>query len=808
MEELLGEFIAETLETLQNLSGEVVAWENDPSDRDRLDSLFRFFHTVKGSCGFLDLPRFEKLSHAAEDVLAAIRDGKRAADPETVTAVLAVMDRIGEMAHALADGNALPHEAEDDALVAALMLALSPTAAARAPRKLASPASDSPPAPELDRQQPARRDNTHRTVRVSLSLIDQLMNGVSDMVLARNELARKLRDSALDAELEGSFERLSTCVADMRDIVSKTRMQRVDRLFAAVPRVVRDLSLELGKKVELTIEGGDVEMDREMIEMVVDPLTHIVRNALDHGLESPAERIAAGKDETGRIRIAARQSGNQIVIQVLDNGRGIDPDILVEKAVRLGLLAERQAAAMTEEERLDLIFLPGLTTAPQVSAISGRGVGMDVVRNNVERIGGVVTIETTLGRGTHVQMRVPMTLTIISGLILHCGSEMFAMPRGNVIELLHDNSAMVEIDCAGGARIATIRGTRHALVDLRDLLGQPPAPADGPKRTLMLIRASTGMPYALAVDAVENHEELVIRPASPPVMAAGIFAGMTLPDNGRPMLLLDAAGIAAVAQLPPVLEQETLHASPARATAEAAEPTIQALQFVEVGGQHRLIALDIIERIEDIPAEDFGSTEGERFVRLNGRLIPVANAARPEAALFKTLHLRAGDGEFCYVVDDVVDIIDMPVRPHLVVRRDGISGIVTHGGQHLEVIDAHSLFARLEGQRARDQRRGLCLVEGLASDPWMRTILAPLLAQSGYDVRDAGAVNETGAGGPFVLLCGDDRQMPVAAVGESHVIRLRAKAEGEAGPADGSIYRYDRAALLAAIDDLLRSQAA
>lgn len=346
MDELLQEFISETQETLEALAGEVVAWEADPSDRDRLDAIFRFFHTVKGSCGFLNLPRFERLSHAAEDVLSDIRAGKRVADPATVSAVLGLMDRIGELAEAVATGAALPNE-NDEFLIAALTTPAEtlPTGGeehhnAAAPVAVARQGGQSGP----------------RTIRLPLSLIDQLMNGVSDMVLARNELSRKLRERSVDTELDTVFERLSTCVADMRDVISKTRMQRVERLFAAIPRMVRDLGRDLGKRIELTLEGGDVEMDREMVEMVVDPLTHIVRNSIDHGIETPEKRRAAGKPEVGSLRLEARQSGNQIVIVISDDGAGIDTARLVEKAIAAGRLTPEAAARMSEADRLELIF--------------------------------------------------------------------------------------------------------------------------------------------------------------------------------------------------------------------------------------------------------------------------------------------------------------------------------------------------------------------------------------------------------------------------------------------------------------------
>jgi two-component system chemotaxis sensor kinase CheA len=810
VDELLGEFIAETLETLETLSGEVVAWENDPTDRHRLDAFFRFFHTVKGSCGFLNLRRFERLSHAAEDTLAQIREGKRSADAATISAVLAVMDRIALLANALSSGETEPDESEDDIILYALTD--TPQSIAQAIEKTPPDASnvqaENGDTIEKSHANGRDRDRGPRTVRITLSLIDQLMNGVSDMVLARNELARKLRDSNLDSDVENSFERLSTCVAEMRDIVSRTRMQRVDRLFAAIPRMVRDLSQDLGKKVELVLEGGDVEMDREMIEMVVDPLTHIVRNALDHGIERPDERISAGKSEVGIIRVAARQSGNQIVIEIVDNGRGIDTDALLAKAERVGLVSPAEAATLTESDRINLIFHPGLSTAREVSAISGRGVGMDVVRNNVERIGGIVSLESALGRGTAIQLRVPMTLTIIPGLILRCGDSQFAIPRGNVIELLFENSAMVTIDTIAGAKIATIRGTRYSLIDLNMVLGGTNITPEG-RRTLMLIRSPSGLPFALRVDSVENNEELVIRPASPQVMAAGIFAGMTLPDTGRPMLLLDPAGIAQLARLNAERAESSVAnlPSPQSQAQEDENPTIQALHFIEMTGQHRLIALEVVERIEDIPADRFGTAAGGHFVRLQDRLAQVANCFSPESGLVKTLHLRADQRTICYVVNDVVDIVEMPVRPELLADRDGISGIVSIEGRNFEVVDTHQLFAATDGGPQQLSGRGVCLVDGLVEDDWMRTILAPLLINAGYEVRDASLEAGPGVDGPMVILRESSRAATKHAP-EAPVINIRPHAQPICEPDATSVYRYDRMGLLATIEDLLRSQAA
>ena len=784
MDELLQEFISETRETLEALAGEVVAWEADPADRDRLDAIFRFFHTVKGSCGFLNLPRFERLSHAAEDVLSEIRAGKRIADPATVSAVLGIMDRIAELAEAVAIGAALPQE-NDDYLIAALTGRLAETEPTVTDEEMSAPIV----------MRTSAGQSAPRTIRLPLSLIDQLMNGVSDMVLARNELSRKLRERSTDPELESAFERLSTCVADMRDAISKTRMQRVDRLFTAIPRMVRDLSRELGKRIDLSLEGGDVEMDREMVEMVVDPLTHIVRNSIDHGIEAPEKRRALGKPEAGRLRLEARQSGNQIVIEISDDGQGINTGRLVDKAVAAGRLTPDGAARMSEAERLDLIFHPGLSTANQVTAISGRGVGMDVVRANVERIGGVIALDNRPGCGLTITLRVPLTLTIIPGLIVRAGDLHFAIPRAAVVEILHDNNEMLTIAEVGGAKIATIRSVRHSMIDLEDVLGMERVAQPGP-RVLMVVRSATGVPFAMGVSAVENHEELVIRPASPLVMASGVYAGMTLPDNGKPMLLLDAAGLANAARLPNIVDDQAEGRAGQKEEAQGVE-MVSALRFEEYSGERRLLKLSLIERVEDIDARLFGQSGGRGFVRLDGRLVPVANGHHAFAGeKVAALRLRDGTREACYPVAAVLDIVEMPAVPDMVAMHGLLSGVAVIDGEHLEVINPFALFAGLPEQPMVERTGGRCLLAD-SEDGWTREILAPLLRQAGHEVVMGLPAGEALDPQDVVLFTGSDTSPANELLG-CRIVQLRATPR-PTGPQDSSIYRYDQDALMAAL---------
>src|SRR5690242_763112 len=455
MDDLIADFVAECREMLEALGGEIVAWEAQPDDRARLDSIFRFVHTVKGNCGFFEFPRLEALSHAAEDALADVRAGRRQADASLVSAVLAIIDRIAEMIAAIEAGEEMP--AGDDS---ALIDALAPGAEGAAAAVVAAAGDGT-----------IKSSAAPRTIRLSVELLDRVMSTVSDMVLARNELARRLRESETDVPVDGAFERLSSIIAEMRDAITRTRMQRIENLFVGLPRMVRDLSAELGKQVLVDIEGGDVELDREMIEMIRDPLTHIIRNAVDHGIEKPADRLKAGKREIGILSVAARQSGNQILIDIHDDGRGIDGKRLVAKALDVGLLERDEAAKLSPREQLALVFEAGLSTAKEVTSISGRGVGMDVVRSNVERIGGIVEVDSRLGQGTRMTLRVPLTLTIIPALTVSIDGQHFAIPRSAIEEIVRANGESVTLEHLGGAGIATIRGRRVPEVSLSDILG-------------------------------------------------------------------------------------------------------------------------------------------------------------------------------------------------------------------------------------------------------------------------------------------------------------------------------------------------
>ncbi len=774
MDDLLAEFVAETREMLEAIEGEIVAWEADPGDRARLDSIFRFVHTVKGNCGFFDFPQLESLSHAAESALAEVRAGRRSADVQLVNGVLAIIDRIGRLTDQIESGENLTTTG-DDMLIAMLDNTAEETSE---PQEIQ--------AVEAFSARSNTPSSTPRSIRLPVELLDRVMSGVSDMVLARNDLARRLRASGSEPAIDGPFERLSGILNDVREATTRMRMQRIEHLYNPVPRLVRDLSAELGKQVMVDLEGEDAEMDREMIEMIRDPVTHIIRNAIDHGIETPAERRAAGKHEIGLLSMTARQSGNRIAVMISDDGKGLDCARLGSKAVAAGLLTEAQLAEMSREDLHQLIFEPGLSTAETVSEVSGRGVGMDVVRANLDKIGGTIRVRSTPGEGTLFVLEIPLTLSIVAGLTVSVGDQRFAVPRSFVEEIIHGAASSLEYTRLGDADLVTFRGRRIPCLSLARVLNMREV-SDLRQETLLLIRLGTGDLFALAVDRVFDHEDLVVKPLAPAVMATGIYAGTTLLDDGSPILMLDVYTIAAQNGL--VSEVRVRPAGRDEQVQHAAAKTRPIMLFVGMDGRRRAIDMNLVRRI-DVLSRDAVDIEGERAqIVIDGAILPLIglnDQPLPEDKI-KLLRLSDGHCELAYAVSEVADAaaIDSAIVPSD--ADPSIEGVTLVGGQPVPIIDGLSLFAR-HGRTIRTDTALTCRLP--ADDDWSRTMLHPLVQAAGYRITTSAEDSAD------VIIVMEEQAVPADTA--ATVIRLHSDAD-QPGSADCGIYRYDRDALLGAL---------
>lgn len=775
MDDLLAEFVAETREMLEAIESEIVAWEADPADRARLDAIFRFVHTVKGNCGFFDFPRLERLSHAAESALSEVRAGRQQADSALVTAVLAIIDRIAEMTHAIEAGEEFP-AGDDSALIAALDADVQDGGEI---------ATSRPGSPEANGHQAST--GAVRTVRLPVDLLDRVMSGVSDLVLARNDLARRMRELGTEPAIDGPFERLSATLGELRDSVSRMRMQRVEQLFNMFPRLVRDLSAELGKQVLLDFDGAAVELDREMIEMVRDPLTHIVRNALDHGIETPSKRLAAGKREIATLAMSARQSGNEIVLVVSDDGRGIDTARLAAKAVAAGIISAAEAASMAHSELVELIFEPGLSTAEAVSTISGRGVGMDVVRSNIERLGGQISVSSEAGNGTVFMLRLPLTLSIIAGLTVSVAGQSLAIPHSYVDEIVHMRSNALEFAQLGDSTLVTFRGERILFLDLADILGLQREEAT--PEALVILRLVTGENFALGVDRVLDHEELVIKPLPLALAQARIYAGVTLLDDGRPLLLLDVPQLAKVGGL--VLDERTRIKQADVPTDPADRAALRRVMlFYGLDGRRRAMPMELVRRIDTVDASAIDLAPGVAQAVVGETILPLAGYEYGEIPRARVRLLRLSDGasELVYVVREVADTVQIASDIVPVDGDPAIEGVTLIEGESVPIVDGYSLFAGLSSAGPLDGRQ-TCV---LPDDAWCHNFLAPLVRSAGYTVVSS---NNESADVAFAFAEGG------VAPGDKpagRTILLRSAKVPLRGAA-GSIYRYDRAAILDAL---------
>jgi len=676
-------------------------WERDPGDRERLSEIFRFVHTVKGNCGFFDLPRLEALAHAAEDALGDVRADKRAIDSGLVNAVLAVLDRIGEMVEAVAAGEDISG-GDDSDLIARLSVVEQKEVAAQ-------------PAATPAKAAPAREP--FRSVRLPTSLVDRVMSGVSDMILVRNELERQLRHSDGDPALIANFGRLSSLLSEMQEAMARVRMQPIGTLFDGYQRMIRDLAAELGKQVEVEIESGQVELDREMIELLRDPLLHVIRNAIDHGIEAPAERQAAGKRPQGRLMLSARQTGNEIRIAILDDGRGIDADKVVARAIERGIVTAEQAARMDAAQKLMLICEPGLSTAREVTAISGRGVGMDVVRASIERTGGKLRIASTPGEGTRFLLDVPLTLSIVPSITVEAGGQVFALPRSYVREIVR-NGRDVEVDPIGGVRHVLVRGELYPCLGLGDLFGLA-CQSDPDRQVLVMVTMIDGSVFALCVDDIADHCDLVIRPVAPQVIATGLYVGVAQLNDGKPALMLDLVGLAQLGGIS--ADKQARITSQSQAAVEEHELT-QMIVFMGFDGIRRALPLGQVERLIEVAAVEIGQGGGQAHIVFEEAIVPLHGlAGAHQADSFDVLVLTDRGRRIAYATAGTVDTADIDLATVSLATGRSLALL---DGQSIELLDLASL----------DSKAPTCRLPG--DDAWTREFLRPLVESAGYRVVD------------------------------------------------------------------------
>ncbi|MEO1221346.1 MAG: chemotaxis protein CheW, partial [Pseudomonadota bacterium] len=648
-------------------------------------------------------------------------------------------------------------------------------------------------------QLPKRSDPAavQRSIRLPVDLLDRVMSGVSDMVLARNDLAHRLRQAGTQPIIDGPFERLTAILSDVRDAITRMRMQRIETLFSAFPRLVRDLSHELGKQVMIDLEGGDVELDREMIEMIRDPLTHIIRNSIDHGIEKPSERLALGKREIGFLSIAARQSGNMISVVVSDDGRGLPQSKIAEKAISTGLITEAELSDMNSDAIMQLIFLPGFSTAETVSNVSGRGVGLDVVRQNLQRVGGSISVQSSEAVGTQFTLQIPLTLSIIAGLTVEASDQRFAIPQSYIEEIIHSSSKLLDFTRVGETALVTFRGKRVPCILLGDALDLPKSRLSEDQFTMVLLRLANGDLFALAVDGIHSHGDIVVKPLAPAVMKAGVYAGSTLLDDGQPVLLLDVTSIADENKITSDLSSRVIQTAE-ETIRTACQNADRAMLFIDFNGRRCAIRLELVQRIETIAssAVDFSGACPRAVV--DGLILPLVGLPdRPlHTEKLRLLRLSDGSGQLLFAMREVEEAVELinPLKP--VRGEELIEAVTLVRDKTVSVINSHELFARFsEVPELSD--KPLCR---LPDGEWARSILAPLVSAAGYEIT-------SGTEGKEDVAIWFDEEYKVAESRDTQfevpIVRLRDTPEAIEG--SPTVYRYDRDGLIEALREVRRA---
>lgn len=847
--ELLDEFLAETADNFSALDNDLLALERTPGDAAILQRVFRVVHTIKGTSGFIGLLRLGRLTHALENVLSELRDGKRAADPDTVSLVLRSIDRVRVIVNGLSESRSEP-AGEDADLVAELKawvdgaggavqagpaaVGTSPAPAPDAPIRTevtdppARSAPDAAAASGTPAEQPIAKDAAGpQSIRVNLATLESLINLAGELVLTRNQLLQVHRQRS-ETDYAAPIQQLDYVTTLLQDIAMRTRMQPIGNAFAALPRVIRDLARDLGKKVDVSMSGGDTELDRQVLELIRDPLVHMVRNAVDHGIEMPQDRLHAGKPETGRITLAARQEGGQIVIEIADDGKGIDAEKVRRKALTTGAATAAEIDAMDSARVLQLIFRAGLSTAERVTSVSGRGVGMDVVKTNVEKIGGTVEIQSRPQKGSVFRVRIPLTLAIVSSLIVACGSHRFAVARSNIVELvkpMRDRDPRLET--INGVGVLRLRDRLLPVVELRQVLaiGERDAGDDG---IVLVIRAG-GESCGLLVDAVVDTEEIVVKPVSGVLRSLPHYAGSTILGDGSAVLIIDAVSI--VGQAGKVRENVNDEVALIKRGAETADQWV----LTETGaGRRKMVPLRLIERLEMIEGSRIEIADGRPVVQYRGTLVPVhpidANGEVKPGQRLALLVVEHDGRKLGIAVERIMDIVAHDGSLQLTSQNQGLLGSTVVDGKAADVVDVAHFFKRPnEASRAAPAGGGAGRILMVDDSRTLRSLVVPILTAAGYHVTtaaDGGEALSRLEGGLACDIVLTDIEMPhvdgyrLATILRADpryaslpIVALSSRASpedlerGRQAGFDRHVAKLDRGTLLAAVDEAMKMAA-
>lgn len=725
--QLVRELVIESLEGLESFDSFLLAVEKGEYSEDLLHNAFRVIHTIKGSSGCLGLASIEHLAHAGENLMAQVRDGQTSVSGELTSILFRYSDALRAMLRELEEFGEVRSGSNEDlirSLTEAQTQSPEPASASfgffepielSAENQVDQLPQDGPPVPNASQtissgeRTSSLKGASESVIRVDIGQIDKVMNLVGELVLARNQIVQ-FSNQYSDSSLANAVQRVNLITTELQENVMKTRMQPIESVWSKFPRIVRDLCHELGKDAQLQMEGQEVELDRTIIEAIKDPLTHIVRNAVDHGIESPERRAAAGKPIRGLIRLRAYHEGGQVNIEISDDGKGIDPERLLRKAVQRGLISADQSQRMSDREIKNLIFLPGFSTADAVTNVSGRGVGMDVVKTNIEKIGGSVEIQSQRGQGTVLRLKIPLTLAIIPALLVTSGGDRYAIPQASLLELvrIEGDQAARAVEFIHSTPVFRLRGQLLPLVDLNKQLELDETREPGAPIFLVVLQAE-GKHFGLMVDAVNDTEEIVVKPLGRELSGLSVYAGATIMGDGHVALILDVLGIARRAGILSDTDHHDAHAAGSSAVDQTVTRTASLL-LVEVDRMRLAIPLSTIARLEEIPAKTVEQTPEGRAVRYRGQIMPLIRVSlalglgnqhgSEQSDPFQVVVCREGEDNFGLVIDSIEDIVHTELLSRTDSRRPGIEGNYILQERVTSLIDVEQLIRNSRYQEA------------------------------------------------------------------------------------------------------------
>ncbi len=800
-DDILKDFLAESKENLELLDQQFVELEEDPENEELIKSIFRTIHTIKGTSGFFGFTTLEGIAHFAEDILSKLRDGLVKVNEDITTVLLQSVDYIKAILAELEATGKEPVDTEYLDFIVDLRnfaekIAKEAGVTDEQKEKGESEkeeASEQKEAKEIDKKEEENgedkkeeerlkkeQDETKQTeskdsikkkddkkpsskpvrkappttahlteshVRIDVHLLDQLMTLAGELVLSRNRLTQ-LANQLNDPEFLTANQRMSLVVTELQERIMKTRMQPIGNVFNKFPRIVRDLAKAAEKKVQLRIEGAETELDRSIIESIKDPLTHMVRNSIDHGIESPDIRVQKQKPPIGTLVMKAYHEGGQVIIEIVDDGAGIDPDKIRQKAVEKGLLTEEQAEALSEREALMLIFQPGFSTAEKVTNISGRGVGMDVVKTNIEKLGGTIELNSEKDVGTTIKIKIPLTLAIIPALIVTSGGQRYAIPQVNLVELVHLNPKLVERDVQkiGNSEFYRLRGEILPLVRLRKVLGfqEDEEEKNSSEGMNIVVLNAGGHLFGLVVDSISDSEEIVVKPLGSHLKHIPIFAGTTLMGDGKVALILDVVGITSSATAGEEGMKETTIV-----TGKGGEEDHQFLLLCTIGpNEYFALPLALVNRLDKIKASDIEYVGGKEVVQYRGHSMPIIRLENylpisplPEQDEYHLIVFHMNEKDIAFMVSEIDDSLDLAIDVEEgTFKQEGILGSAIIKERTTLFLDVYQIISMHDPDFfIQDDVTGIETARILLAEDstFYRNLLSSYLTGAGYEVLEA-----------------------------------------------------------------------